>query len=439
MARLNEAIRNCEEQLARDPRDAQAWHNLGAYLKSAGRLAAAESCYRRALALRPDHALTLTNLGNLLKELERHDDALHYQRRAVEQAPEHHLIRQNLGIALRQAGRREEALDAFQRAVELAPSDAACRWDLALEYLAHGRLADGWPLYEARWALRNNAAEPHDTPRWRGEAFRGKRLLIQVEQGFGDTLWAARFLAAVKGLGGEVIVECRAQLKRLLAAVEGIDELRTREERRDDHDLHCPMMSLPGLLGVSEPRAYPPAVLPVPTASRERLRERFPSPPGSPGERFRIGIIWSGSTTFADNRRRACPLEHFLRLAAHPEVALYSLQMGTPRRDLLNRGSGALVEDLTPLTEDFTDTAAAIEQLDLVIMTDSAVAHLTASLGRPVWNLLAFSSYWLYGLEGEECAWYPTMRLWRQRRPGDWEELFRRVDEGLQALLQSRS
>lgn len=434
LARLAEAIRQCEEQLARDPRDAQSWHNLGTYLKSAGRFSAAESCYRRALHLRPDHPLTLTNLGNLLKDMDRDQEALQFQRRAAEIAPDNHLIQQNLGVLQRQAGLREEALVSFQRARELAPDDAACRWDLALEYLAHGRFEQGWPLYESRWELPNVTAPRGTLPRWQGERFDGKRLLIHTEQGFGDTLWASRFLPAVKALGGEVSLRCGEPLRRLLHGVDGVDELNTPEVHGEAFDLHSPLMSVPGLLGVTRADAHPPVRLRVPAASRER----FDPLPGSGGERLKIGIVWSGSTTFFDNRRRACPIDHFLRLASIPGVALYSLQMGEPRRALQARGSRALVHDLTPLIEDFADTAAAIEQLDLVIMTDSAVAHLTPSLDKPVWNLLAYSSYWLYGLTGERCGWYPTMRLWRQRRPGDWDELFQRVTEGIEELLKSR-
>jgi len=421
--RLDEAVAAYEEILASRPGDGTAWMNLGAVLRAAGRAHASVACHRRALECRPDDPRVLTNLGNALKDLDRLDESVACHRRAVALDSGNATLHHNLGVALRQQRECEAAVAAFERARALAPERADMRWDLALELLKLGEFARGWPAYEARWELAGTSLPELGRPMWDGGPLTGKTLLLHSEQGFGDTLLALRFLPALKERGARVLLQVRPELFRLLRGLSCVDGLIVRGEALPPFDLHCPLMSLPGRLGVHASSLPPHPALTLPEQARAKMRREIPDD----GRRQKVGIVWSGSVSFADNRRRAARLEHFLRLLEVPGLSLYSLQKGPPQRALKAAGAGALVQDLAPHIADFADTAAALEQLDLVVMTDTAVAHLAGLLGRPVWNLLSFSSYWLYGRDGERTPWYSSMRLFRQRSPGDWDELFDRV------------
>jgi hypothetical protein len=411
--------------------DVQTWNNLGALLRSIGRFTAAEICYRRALNLQADNPFTLTNLGNVLKDLDRFDDALQCHKLAVKINPRNAIIQQNLGIVLRHLGKRGEALEVFERAYQLEPGHSEICWDLAIERLLHGDLKQGWTLYESRWKLPDKAMRNFNKPLWNGKEFKRKKLLIHTEQGFGDFIWAMRFLPYVKALGGEVVLECKPELRRLLNNLDGVDKIVTIHDPVPEYDLHCPIMSVAGLIGINDTTncVSPPTLIP-PQDSIKRFKNIFKNF----DNKLKVGIVWSGSVTFADNRRRSAALEHFLSLAVIPKVALFSLQKGPPREALYTQGSQALVLDLDPLINDFADTAAAIDQLDVIIMTDSSVAHLAGTLGKPVWNLLSYNAYWLYGLDSNHCPWYPSMRLWRQEEPGNWEGLFKIVVNELASL-----
>ncbi|MEM1178787.1 MAG: hypothetical protein AAGM22_10630, partial [Acidobacteriota bacterium] len=263
-------------------------------------------------------------------------------------------------------------------------------------------------------------------------------LLILREQGFGDFLFASRFLPAAKKLGGRVVVTCRRELIPLFKHVEGIGELFEEPHPRPPSmevpktEFICPLMDLPGLFNASFERMTPPLALSVPADARARvapLLERC-------GRRLKVGIVWSGSVTFRGNAKRSVRLERFLDLANAPGVQLISLQKGPRRSELEESGASPAVLDAAPYLDDFADTAALVQGLDLVIMTDSAVAHLAGTLGVPVWNLLPFLPYWLYGPEGDETPWYPSMRLFRQPSPGDWDSVFAEVRRNLHTLAR---
>jgi hypothetical protein len=357
------------------------------------------------------------------------------QQRAEAARPGDRTILSNLGIALREAGRLEESAATFDRAIALAPEDPALRWDRAQALLHLGRYAEGWADYEARLAMPGTPLRPPPEPAWRGESLAGKTILLVGEQGFGDTILAARYVPLLKEAGARVVVQCRAELERLLRTLDGIDEVAVA--RRDPPtrcDVSIVMMSLPGRLGTRTGTIPPPARFAIPASEIERWRARLAGPPRC----LRVGIVWSGSTTFRGNRQRALPLEAFLPLLRLGFVRLYSLQKGPPEAELDGLAAKSLIEPLGPSLGDFLDTAAALHHLDLVVMTDSGTAHLAATLGRPVWNLLSFLPYWLYGPSGETTPWYPTMRLFRQKRPGDWAAVFDAVLPALAALRDAR-
>ncbi len=432
--RLDEAVGYYQRVIAASPGHAGAWANIGVAHRQLGALSAAIACYRRALELRPGDPMVLGNLGNALKDAGRSDESIAIHRSAMAAAPADPRLVYNLGIALMQAGAVAQAEEVFTRCCAMAPDDAAMEFDRALALLHLGRFEAGWQAYEARWRLSDPPPTPLQMPRWQGEAFPGKTLLVYPEQGFGDTILASRFLPQVKALGGTVILQSKPETRRLFASLAGVDRLCEGDTAALGADLQCPIMSLPGLLGATQDNIPPPAQLSIPRRAGDDIVQAIATASG----RFKIGIIWSGSLTFRGNAQRRAPMAQFIGLAEIPGVQLFSLQKGPTAVELAASGGTALVTDLAPYLDDFADTAAAIRQLDLIVMTDSAVAHLGASLGCPVWNLLGAMPYWLYGTQGAQNPWYPTMRLFRQPRFGDWDTVFMQVSEALMSLAANQ-
>ncbi len=409
------------------PGRAPAHLGLGIALRAQGRFEAAVACYRRVLRLDPASAHAWSCLGNTLKDLDRLDQAIESHRGAVERQPREPTFHFNLGIALKQQGALEAALECFERAVELRPEAANFQWDLALARLHLGDFERGWPAYESRWGLARSAPRQFPWPQWDGSALDGRRILLHLEQGFGDAILAGRFIPLVKRRGGTVILEAKPEIARLFGSIDGIDEMVMRGERVPECDLHCPLMSLPGVFGTDLANIPPAPYLQAPEDAGGEARRLIA---GARGQ-FKVGIVWSGSVTFADNRHRATTLTRFLKFLEVPGVRLFSLQMGSPAAELAGLGTDTLVTDLSGVLGDFADTAALIGALDLVVMTDSAFAHLAGALGRPVWVMLSFVPYWLWLTEREDSPWYPSMRLFRQARRADWDELFDRVTAAL--------
>lgn len=413
--------------LAALPAYAPAWINLGTLLRSEGKYAAAAGCAARAVELAPDNAGYLTNYGNCLGDLDQKDAAIAAHAKAAHLRPQDALIRNNHAIALREFGRLEESLVEFDAALALRPQDHAILWDRAITALHLGHYAEGWDAFEVRWHQRGMKLRAETAPRWRGEDLTGKAILVYEEQGFGDSILCSRYLPLIKARGGTVILECKKPLHRLFSGMGAVDRFVEAAPPAGTYDYQVPMMSLPGIFGTTlENIPAPPALYAapdVPPAAAALL--------AAGKGKMKVGIVWSGSVTFARNRKRAVGIERFLPLASIPGVQLYSLQKGPCEGDVDAAGAQSLILPLGPLVNDFADTAAVLQQLDLVVMTDSSVAHLAASVGCPVWNLLGYYPYWLYLHGRTDSPWYPSMRLWRQEQPGDWDGLFKQVEDAL--------
>jgi len=424
-----EAEKMLAQALTETPQDLSLWNARGVNFRVMKRNAEAIWCFRQALALRADRAAVWSNLGNALKDLKHTQSAIACHNRALLLEPNNAGAQHNLGLALTVADRHVEALAAFDRALELDPENHKARWDRARCYLHLGEYARGWVDYEARLVTGQLPERQFPGRRWTGERYEGKRLLIVSEQGMGDALWIARYLPRVKALGGELVMECRPETIPLLASLDVCDRLVPKQDPLPDADFHLSQCSLPGL--------YTPSLRAIPaqpyfTAEPQR-RAKFAAAMAEARGRLKVGIVWSGSTTFAGNAERAVPLRLFLQWFALPGVQLFSLQKGRPEQELATLPKGAPIIDLAPLIADFADTAAAIAELDLVLMTDSAVAHLAGAMRRPVWVLLNRVPHWLWLLDRNDSPWYPSMRLFRQRAWGDWNGVF---DEAAAELLK---
>lgn len=459
--RMAEAITHFRQALALDPRFADAHMNLGEALFALGELDESIACSQRALALRPDFPEALDNLGNALAEKRRFTEALACHQRAVALAPQLASAHNDLGHSLMENGRPEEAIVSFQRALALQPSlvraqgnlavtlaamgrvdealalyrqalaaqpdMAEIHWNYALLLLQLGQWEEGWREYEWRWRYAGFPSRRRNfsAPQWDGTPAPGATILIHCEQGIGDAIQFMRYVPFVRerANAARVIVECEASLARLLAQSGGWNaEIVARDgwdgARLPAFDLHLPLLSLSLALKQFAPLAMTSACLRSDPQLRDAWRERLGA------DRFRVGLVWAGNSKHKGDRRRSLALDQLDPLLRVPGVEFINLQVGTSEIP-------AGVCDFSRHIADFADTAALIAELDLVITVDTAVAHLAGALGAPVWTLLPFVSDWRWGLGRDDTVWYPTMRLFRQRTPGDWREVIERVAAAL--------
>jgi tetratricopeptide (TPR) repeat protein len=430
--RLDEAIESYQRALALRPDFAEVHNNLGSALADKGQLEDASTCYQRALAISPEHAETNNNLGNAFLEVDQWSEAIACFRRALDARPQYAEAYSNLGVALRGARQFTEALLSFRQAIICDPNFAAAHWNLASTLLLLGRYEEGWKEYEWRWSGLSIPRRIFSAPQWDGAPLLDQTLLIHAEQGFGDTIQFVRYLPFVRerlGAAARVIFECPLRLKRLLTGTNDWASEIVYRQIGDDRalppfDLHLPLLSLPLALQRFTPLPTKAPYLHADSELCAIWRNRLGS-----DSTFRVGVAWAGNRTHKDDRRRSIDPQEFMPILGVPGVAFYSLQIET-----WNTGQSsppAEFIDFTAHVTDFADTAAFIAELDLIISVDTATAHLAGALGRPVWTLLPFVPDWRWGLEGEDTPWYPTMRLFRQRTAGDWEEVVNRVADAL--------
>ena len=421
-ARYKEAIAACNELLARGVESPGLWVNLGLALFGAQLFPASAVALKRAVDSGPEHAPFWTSYGNVLTALDRTEEALAAHVRAVELAPDSYHSRCFYALALREAARYEDSVVQFDKALSFKPGDVEAQWWRRDALLCLGRIPEGWKDRELRW--QRGLQEPkYGAPRWRGEDLAGKTILLYAEEGHGDNILCSRYIPLIKAKGARILLFARAPLRRLFGSIPGVDRLVEEGNLGEIIHYRCSLMSLPEVFNTSLDTIPLPAPLWVPDTVPPPVAEIL----DAGKNRFRVGIVWSGNPAFFDNRKRATRLERFLPLAEIPGVQLYSLQKGEAERELGACGAEGLVPALGPHLQDFADTAAVLRKLDLIIMTDSGVAHLAGALGRPVWNLLAFNAYWLYLTQRADSPWYSSMRLFRQPRAGDWDAVFANV------------
>ena len=422
---LEAALQAYANAVGQDRGYASAYNNMGVALRSMGKLEAAVACYDRALALEPANAGMHSNQGNALRDLGRYVPAATHHREAVRLAPRSAEAFYNLGLVFRDLGQLDDALTYFAKCLAIRPDYPDCMWDRALTLLMMGDFERGFPAYEARWNLARTPKRRFRHPIWDGSDLDGRTIVVHNEQGFGDMIQFVRYVPLVAERGGTVVLEVQSQLSRLLAGVRGVGRLVHEGAVVDDADVSAPLMSLPAIFGTTLETI--PADVPY-IAAPEIHRNHIPVPLGAARN---VGICWTGKTTPGTDRNRSCPLAHFVDLMGLADVAFHSLQVDAGGRAIEAHGCEALVTDLGGGLHDFADTAAVISQLDLVITVDTALAHLAGAMARPVWVLIHFAADWRWMCDREDNPWYPTMRLFRQRQPGDWAEVMSRVKAAL--------
>ena len=383
-----------------DPGHAKARNNLGVLHQRAGDFAGAGRCFEEAASIDPRLAEPHVNLGNLL-DIQGDPDA---------------------------------AASCYRRALEIDPGYVHAHCCLAQALLATGCYEQGWQEFEWRWRIGDPALAlpPLSRPMWDGsQEIAGKRMLIYAEQGYGDAIQFIRYAPLVADRGARVIAVCDPALSRLFRGVAGVESVAEPGTPLPEFDYHAPLMSLPRAFGTTVETI--PATVPYIAPDRaaiEAWRSRLGAHPG----RLRIGLAWAGRPTFVAASMKACPLDRLAPLLDVPDCEFVSLQKGEAAAELRQPGPwSGKVTDLTAELRDFSDTAALIGALDLVISIDTAAAHLAGALGKPVWLLLAAHPDWRWLPRGGAARWYPTARLFRQRVDGDWTSV---VSAAVRALRE---
>ncbi|MCG8619576.1 MAG: tetratricopeptide repeat-containing glycosyltransferase family protein [Desulfobacterales bacterium] len=443
---LHEAEKGCRQVLTVHPDNPDALHILGVIAFNVGKLDAARELISKAISLFPNNPSFYTNLGNVHQACNEAPEAIDQYKKSLALNPNNPHAYTNLGVAYKAIGLRKKAMATFDAALPLFegrpnfesdPGYADCRLNRGLIHLVEGNFAAGWPEFEWRFNSSNtNRTFPGGTV-WEGQAFPGKTLLVYEEQGHGDTIQFLRFLPILKGLGGDVILEASPALVRLFSSFDGFDRLWIRNDSKDTRDvdqfdLKIPMMSLPRVLNTTLDTL--PSEMPYLKADDTLTRiwgERLAGKTG-----LKVGVCWAGSPVHKNDRNRSIPLSYFSELASMPGISLFSLQLDRYERWTDTDPSAIFDLDLGEDISDFADTAAILANLDLLISVDTSVVHLAGALGTRVWTLLPFVPDWRWLLDREDSPWYPGMRLFRQKGPGEWKSVFGEIRSELTRMVR---
>ena len=418
------------------PQRADAWTLLGIVQQRLGQSDAAEAAYREAILTKPDYADAWTNLGNLLRDKGDLPGTLRAFQQAMCCAPDSPEPAYNLGVALEHFGQRDGALAAFLAAVECEPTHADAHWNASLALLRAGRFEEGFRAYEWRFQRGEPGPRACPQPLWDGRPREGRTILVWAEQGFGDTLQFLRFVPEVARRGGRVVLEEMDGLQGLVGRLPGVERVVVRGHDTPAFDTHVALMSLPHVLGLAHPHAATP-YLHADTARASQWRARLAASGRRVGRELAVGLVWAGNPAPRNSLERSPGLSAVRGLLALPGARFYSLQKGAGCNELVGRTLPANFVDLDRDIASFDDTAAIIDNLDVVVTCDTAVAHLAGALGKPVFAMLPHAHDWRYGLDPHSSAWYPTMRLFRQQTRGDWAPVVARVADALQKAVAS--
>jgi tetratricopeptide (TPR) repeat protein len=449
LRRLEPALASFDRALELDPGLVTAHYNRGRVLQELGRLESAIASYDRAIALKPDFVGAHSNRGTLLQELQRPEEALASYNAAIALKPDFAEGYSNRGTALQELQRLDEALASFDRAVALKPDYGESHWNRALAMLLAGDYENGWREFEWRWktteVLGSFKREEMGAAPWTGqESLSEKSILLYCEQGLGDAIQFCRYTKLLAERGARVVIEADRSLVRLFTTLEGVGEVVAVGDKRPKCDFFCSMLSLP--LAFQTTLSSVPAAVPYLKAEPDKVLAWKTKLDGD--SRPKVGLVWSGGfrpnhpELWSVNRRRNIALRKLAPLK-NPEIEFYSLQKGQPAASellgLIAEGwdGPAIIAGVEEQVLDFADTAALIENLDLIISVDTSTAHLAGALGKPVWILNRFDTDWRWLLHREDSPWYPSVKLYRQESLGAWDPVILRVRDDLAAWAKS--
>jgi Flp pilus assembly protein TadD len=434
--RLPDAENLYRQVLAVVPNHPVALHNLGQIAYTVRKYDAAVELLNGSLAAQPNDPNTYNTLGATLFALGRNEESERACRLALQLAPRNAAALANLGNALVGRGDTIAAISAFETAIAIEPNNAIAHDGLGATLLMTGDLQRGWHEWEWRWLKPNyetNRFPNH--PRWNGSDLAGKRLLLMVEQGYGDVFQFARYAPLLKARGATVIMEVVPDIHRLMSTLTGVDEWVIAGLQIPQVDLVCPLLSVP--LWYRTTLETIPAQVPY-LAADARLVESFQSKYFRADPNLKVGLVWAGRPTHPNDHNRTISLALLAPLGEIPGVTFYSLQKGDAAKEIQTAPAGMKMVDLSVGLTDFNWTAAAVAGLDLIITVDTSIAHVSGALAKPVWVLVPFVPDWRWLLNRDDSPWYPTMRLFRQKTLRNWGEAIQRAREELQTQVSNR-
>ena len=466
--RFEEALASYDRTLAIKPAYFEAFYNRGIALGELGRHPEALASYDRALALQPNNVAALNHRGIALDELRRHEEALATFDKALSITPDDAEVLNNRGIALEglrryeeavtsygralairpdyvealnnrasslvEAGRFDEALATYDAVLAANPDYAPGHWNRSMLLLRLGSFEAGWREFE--WRRKKESWLPRKLggQEWNGKAPAAKKILLYSEAGLGDTIQFARFASSVAEAGGEVTLEVQPVLVALLKSLSGVTVISAGDEP-PALDFHLPLMSVPFARNTKAEVAADIPYIAADPARVERWSKKLPP------DKFNVGIVWQGNPHPGIDNGRSIPLRAFAPLSAIPGVRLISLQKNQGVEQLSGLPAGMSIEtlgdDFDAGPAAFLDSAAVMMNLDLIVSSDTAMAHLAGALGRPVWIALKHVPDWRWMMDRTDTPWYPNARLFRQQRRDDWDEVFMRMASELSQLVSA--
>jgi tetratricopeptide (TPR) repeat protein len=410
-----------EQLVTLRPDDIEAINNLGDARKSQGKLDEALAAFGRTVELRPDYFIGHHNVGTVLLLMQQPEKAAVSLRKAISLCPEFSFAQYNLAMALQECGDFSEAEKAYTKTLALDPTMVGPPFNYATLLQTMGRAEAAWEMFRKALAGANVLARHYPQKHWDGLDPTGKTILIHTDGRFGDTIFLARFVQLIRPRGAKIVLQCQAQLLSLLASLSP-HQILPVGQTPPFFDSYILFGEIPLLLSIGVDDV--PSAVPYISAPRDRIEAWATRIPFD--KRLKVGLVWAGS----DRGVRSHSLELFSPLASIPNVQFFSLQKG--KESLQQPPAGMQLIDLTDDIRDFADTAALIHHLDLVISVDTSVVHVAGAIGKPVWVLIPKRNDYRWLLDREDSPWYPTMRLFRQTRDGDWKTPMQNIAEALQ-------
>ncbi len=426
--------------LEREPNHVNGWCYLGIALHDLKKYAQSVEAYQKALALQPHFPVALNNMGNSLRYLGRVQEADAAFQRALELSPDYFNAYRNRGTLHAWTGRVDLAFKYYEQAMKLNPLDAELHRNLGVIHLYQGNFKEGWREYAYRWKCAEAIQHNYHQPKWQGELLKGKTVLLYCEQGLGDTIHFIRFAKELKDLGATTIAHIQPPLLALLQGCKGIDYLIPNSLKIDQHfDFHCSLLDVAQVLQIDEsniPNDVPYIHTPKHLIDYWRgiLSRELPA------AKIRVGIVWQGNPDHQADMFRSVPLSALTPLAEIDGIQLISLQRGFGSEQLKTwKGSKiiyCLPENIDETSGAFMDTSAILEFLDLIVTSDTSMAHLSGALGRPTCVMLGYTPDWRWLQNRTDSPWYPSCKLFRQPQVGDWSTVVSGIGEHISSLLK---
>ncbi len=411
------------------PNYAPTYLNLGASLNRVKRYEEAKEILEIAVKLEPNRSGPYTNLGNVLNKLEFHESALENHKRAVDLEPNSASVYANIAITYKNLTQFKKAKDSFLKAIEIKPNYVNAHFDYATLLLLCGEFESGFQEYEWRFKkseLANISEDILEKPLFKNSyKTDGKTLLIYGEQGFGDNIQFIRYVGLIKKIYPKMTlkIECKTELKSLFEKCDYIDIVVSRGEDIGEFDYQISVMSLPYFFKTDKKSI--PSKTPYLKADKIELKVDI--------DMINIGLVWGGSNTNENHQNRVLSLEKFMPILNHPKIKVYSLQVGEDAKDIQKLGlENSQIIDLAPTLSDFSKTASVIKELDIIIASDTSVAHLAGALKKPIWVMLQKIPDWRWLMDRKSSLWYPSMKLFRQKVKGEWDSVYDDIFKALE-------